>query len=121
MAARKKPKDTDEEKQARLDAITEATKVACRVPLEVATKSMEVLTLARDVIEFGNVNSVTDGGVGARMAQTAVYSAGWNVKINLGGLDDVTFVAEMEHKIGELESRADGVLKECVEMVNAKI
>jgi len=121
MAARKKPKDTDEEKQARLEAITEATKNACRVPLEVATKALEVLQLAREVIEFGNANSVTDGGVGARMAQTAVYSAGWNVKINLGGLEDVTFVAEMEHKIGELEGRADSVLKECVEMVNAKI
>lgn len=121
MAVRKKPKDTDEEKEARLAAITAATKNACRVPLEVAAKSLDVLLLARQVIESGNVNSVTDGGVGARMAQAAVYSAGWNVKINLGGLDDEQFVAEMKQKIGELEAHADSVLHECVELVNAKI
>jgi glutamate formiminotransferase/formiminotetrahydrofolate cyclodeaminase len=121
MAARKKPKDTDEEQQARSSAIAAATKNACRVPLEVAGMALEVLLLARQVIEFGNVNSVTDGGVGARMAQTAVYSAGWNVKINLVGLEDEQFVAEMKQKIGELEAHADSVLKECVEMVDAKI
>ncbi len=121
MAARKLAKDTDEEKQARLHAIAEATKNACRVPLTVARKAAEVLELAREVIEHGNVNSVTDGGVGARMAQAAVHSAGWNVKINLGGLDDEAFVTEMQQRIGELEARADGVLKECVDSVNAKI
>ena len=121
MTARKKPKDTDEEKQARQTAITAATKVACQVPLEVAARALEVLQLAREVIEFGNVNSVTDGGVGARMAHTAVHSAGWNVRINLGGLEDEAFVADMRQKTGELESRADSVLHECVELVNAKI
>ncbi len=121
MAARKLPKDTDEEKAARAEAITKATKVACTTPLEVAGKASTVLDLAKQVIEMGNVNSVTDGGVGARMAHSAVYSAGWNVKINLGGLDDHTFVADMEHKIGELEAHADSVLQECVEAVNSKI
>jgi len=121
MAARKKPKDTEEEKRARQTAIAAATKIACRVPLEVATKALEVVLLAREVIEFGNVNSVTDGGVGARMAHTAVHSAGWNVKINLGGLEDEAFVSEMRQKIGELEARADRVLQECVELVNARI
>ena len=55
------------------------------------------------------------------MAQAAVYSAGWNVKINLGGMEDEIFVAEMRNKIGELEAQADGVLHECVELVNSKI
>jgi len=121
MAARKQAKDTDQEKAARLAAITDATKNACRVPLEVAGKALQVLKLAREVIEHGNVNSVTDGGVGARMAQAAVHSAGWNVKINLGGLDDEAFVNEMKQKIGELEATSDGVLHECVDLVNAKI
>jgi len=121
IAARKKPKDTDEEKQARLEAVTDATKAACEVPMEVAAGALEVLKLAREVIAFGNVNSVTDGGVSARMAQAAVYSAGWNVKINLGGLEDEAFVTEMRQKIGELEAQADGVLQECVQLVNGKI
>jgi glutamate formiminotransferase/formiminotetrahydrofolate cyclodeaminase len=121
MAARKQAKDTDEEKKARLEAITKTTKNACVIPLEVAGKAMDVLLLARQVIEFGNANSVTDGGVGARMAQAAVFSAGWNVKINLGGLEDGQFVAEMKQKIGELETQADSVLTECVAFVNAKI
>jgi len=120
MDARKKPKDTDEEQRVRDAAIAAATKNACQVPLEVAEKALDVLLLARQVIEHGNVNSVTDGGVGARMAHTAVFSAGWNVKINLGGLEDGQFVAEMRQKIGELEAHADSVLKECVGLVDAK-
>ncbi len=121
MAARKMAKDTEDEQATRAKAITEATKVACTTPLEVATKSRDVLNLAKQVIEIGNVNSVTDGGVGARMAHTAVHSAGWNVKINLGGFEDHTFVADMEHKIGELEAYADSVLQECIDLVNSKI
>ena len=112
MAAFKLPKETDEEKEARKNAIQAGSKNATLVPLLVAKNAFEMMEIIEKVVEKGNKNAVTDGAVAAMMARTAVLSALYNVKINLGSIKDESFVEEvtkqmeeLEAKVGEVESR----------------
>jgi len=101
----KLPKSTDEEKEKRQKAIQDGLKHAALVPLGVAEDAFNILRHARTVITKGNKNAVTDGAVAAMMARTAVLSALYNVKINLGSIKDETFVKEMKEKVKRLEEK----------------
>lgn len=109
MDAFKLPKSTEEEKKARTKVIQEGFKGAAAVPLNVAKDAFELLALAEKVIEKGNKNAVTDGAVAAMSARTAVHSALYNVKINLGSIKDEKFVNDTKKKIEELESNVNKI------------
>ncbi|MDG2058627.1 MAG: glutamate formimidoyltransferase, partial [Flavobacteriales bacterium] len=88
MDAFRLPKDTESNKSKRKKSIQEATKYAILTPfkvMETAYNSMEVM---QAMAEIGNPNSVTDAGVGALCARTAVIGAFLNVKINCGDCED---------------------------------
>ena len=121
MAARKMPKDNDEEIARRDAAIFAATKIAARTPLETAGLALRVLELSKTVAEKGNVNSVSDAGVAALMAKAAIEGAIYNVKINIGGFGDQEFVNEMTAKIGVLKSTSDKLADEVRMIVESKI
>ena len=105
LSAFKLPKDTQEEKEQRAEAIQDAMKNAARVPLGVANDALQVMDLAEKAIRNGNRNAVSDGAVGTMMARTAVLGALFNVKINLASVKDKTFVEEMMREVNKLESR----------------
>jgi glutamate formiminotransferase/formiminotetrahydrofolate cyclodeaminase len=115
------PKGTEEEKQQRSKAIQEATKYAIEVPYKTMEKAYEVFTLCRAMVEFGNPNSVTDAGVGALCARTAVLGAYLNVKINAGSLKDKDFVDTMLAKAEQLTVKAQQMEDEIWEMVKNAI
>jgi glutamate formiminotransferase/formiminotetrahydrofolate cyclodeaminase len=121
MASRKLPKDNEEEIARRDAAIIEATRRAAEVPLETAGYAMQVIELARDVAEYGNVNSVSDAGVAALMAKAAVDGAIYNVKINLGGLEDKEFVESMRAKAAELTDKSRVLADEVKKIVESKM
>lgn len=106
MKAFKLPKETDEEKAKRKEAIQEGTKYAAEVPLQVARASFEIMAFSKIVVEKGNKNAVTDGAVSAMLARTAVLSALMNVKINLTSISDEKFVEKMTKEVDELEQKA---------------
>ncbi|MCH4888689.1 cyclodeaminase/cyclohydrolase family protein [Acidaminobacter sp. JC074] len=106
MKAFKLPKETDEEKAARTNAIQEGTKYAASVPLQTAKVAFSIMEYSKIVVEKGNTNAVTDGAVSAMMARTAVLSALMNVKINLGSIKDEKFVEDMTAEVNELEAAA---------------
>ncbi len=115
------PKTTPEEKTARTQAIQDATRYAIEIPfkvMETAYASMEVIKAM--VIE-GNPNSVTDAGVGALCARSAVMGAFMNVRINAAGYNDKTFISDIVAKGKEIESRAVALEAEIVGLVNEKI
>lgn len=105
MVAFKMPKETDEEKAARKEAIQTGMKKAAGVPLEVANKSFDMMAYAAVMVEKGNKNAVTDGAVAAMMARTAVLSALLNVKINLASIKDEEYVARVSKEVKELEDK----------------
>ncbi len=86
------PKNTDAEKKARTQAIQEATKIAIEVPLQTMQLAFAGFEIMEAMIEKGNPNSITDAAVGALCVRTAVYGAWLNVKVNLSGFKDQTFV-----------------------------
>ena len=76
------PKGNPEEKAARSKAIQDATRYAIEVPLSVMEAALKVLDLCEAMANEGNPNSVSDAGVGALAARSAVLGAGMNVRIN---------------------------------------
>lgn len=98
------PKKTEAEKQARQQAIEEASKYAIEIPMQVMEKSLESMDLIEAMALEGNPNSVSDAGVGALCARAAVLGAWLNVKINATAIQDQRFIEEMLQK-GEQISR----------------
>ncbi len=115
------PKKTDEEKAARSAAIQEATKFATEVPFQTMQKSMEAFQVCRAMVEWGNPASVTDGGVGALAARSAVMGAHLNVKINASSLKDEAFKNEILTKAAAIEAAAIKEEAEILAIVNQKI
>ena len=117
MGSFKLPKETEDEKKLRSVAIQEGFKYAALVPLEIAKNAFELMDLAKVVISKGNQNAVTDGAVATMMARTAVLSALYNVKINLGSIKDVAFVADVSKQVEELESKVSLAEKSILDTV----
>ena len=115
------PKKTDEEKAARSAAIQEATKFATEVPFHTMQKSMEAFEVCRAMVEWGNPASVTDGGVGALAARSAVMGAHLNVKINASSLKDEAFKNDILAKAAAIEAAAIKEEAEILKIVNEKI
>jgi glutamate formiminotransferase/formiminotetrahydrofolate cyclodeaminase len=106
MAAMRMPKETEDEQQERAEAIQRATLHACEVPLGVACKAAEVIDLAVETAESGNINAISDAASSAAQAQAAVTGAGLNVRINAATLTDQAVASRMVAELDELEKRA---------------
>lgn len=115
------PKSIPEEKNIRSQAIQDATKYAIEIPfkvMETVHASMEVIKAM--VIE-GNPNSVTDAGVGALCARSAVMGAFMNVRINAGGYNDKIFVTDIIARGADIENKTIALETEILGLVNEKI
>lgn len=121
MAAFGLPKGTDEEKAARSQAIEDATLYASQVPLRTMKASFKVFEIAKAMAVEGNPNSVSDAGVGALAARSAVLGACLNVKINAVGLKDKEKAAGLIAEAEGIAEKAVKEEKEILEIVNGKI
>ena len=117
MAAFAMPKNTDEDKRLRSEAIQRATLFAAQVPLETMRCSYGVFEICRAMVADGNPNSVSDAGVGALAARAAVMGAGLNVKINAASLKDKTAASGLVAEAERLMAEADKAEKEIMAMV----
>jgi len=121
MDAFKLPKTTDQEKEDRKQAVAEATRYAIEVPLSVMKISLQSMELIEAMATNGNPNSVSDAGVGAMCARTAVLGAGLNVRINAAAYSDKTFVETVLKQAAEMENKAIANEKNILDVVNRKI
>lgn len=121
MQAMALPKNSDEEKAVRKQAIQEATKYAIEVPFKVMQTALASMEVIKAMAESGNPNSVTDAGVGALCARTAVLGAFMNVKINASGYDDKAYVNEILASGTEIEKKAIALETEIIKTVDGKI
>lgn len=121
MSAMGLSKSTDEEKQMRKLDIQEATKYAIEVPFKVMQLAYESMAVIKAMAETGNPNSVSDAGVGALCARSAVLGAFMNVRINAAGYDDKNFVDDILTKGKEIESKTIELETEILKIVNEKI
>ena len=115
------PKGTEDEKAARHKSIQEASRYAMEIPFRVMEKSLASMEVMKAMAEFGLEASVSDAGVGALCARTAVMGAFLNVKINADGVDDKDFVNDLLGKGTAIEQKALKTEEAILGMVNDKI
>ncbi|MFI5164072.1 MAG: glutamate formimidoyltransferase [Bacteroidia bacterium] len=99
------PKATADEKKLREKAIQSATKYATEVPFKVMQLCFDSMEVIKAMAEKGNPNSVSDAGVGALCARSAVMGAYLNVKINAKGLSDKKFARSIVQKGKNIEEK----------------
>jgi len=121
MEAVRLPKGSDEEKKQRNQAIQDATKYAIETPYRVMKVSFESMQVMKAMAEIGNPNSVTDAGVGALCARTAIRGAFLNVKINCSDYEDKNFVNSILEKGQDLIDKALKLENEIMTITESKI
>lgn len=121
MAAFKLPKDTDEDKAKRTQAIQKSYNLALQVPLRTARQSLEVLKLQSELIEYGNPNAITDIGVSVLLCNAAVEGAILNVKINLSSIKDESIVNEVNKECQNILEKSNQLKLELMDRVNSKL
>ena len=121
MGAMRMPKSSPEQIEERDAAMEAATLYAGEVPLRTMKTAVKAFPLLRRMAEEGNPNSVSDAGVGALAARSAVLGAQLNVKINASGLknrDDASrLLAEAEAVAADAIKAEEDILN----IVNGKI
>jgi len=115
------PKNNDSEKSARSKAIQEATKYAIEVPLQVMEASFKSFEVIKAMVEIGNPNSISDAGVGALCATTAIRGAFLNVRINAAGYKDKSFTEKVISRGADIEAQAIAMEAELMKIVMQKI
>jgi glutamate formiminotransferase / formiminotetrahydrofolate cyclodeaminase len=121
MLAFSQAKSTTEEKESRAKAIQEATRVAIEIPFKVMQHAFGSMGLIGAMAEKGNPNSISDAGVAALCARSAVMGAFLNVRINAGGYDDKDFVKRIMLEGQEIEQKAMAAEAEILKIVHQKI
>lgn len=121
MDAMSLPKSNEQEKAARKAAINAATKNAIEVPLLVMKTAFATMAIIKEMAILGNPNSVSDAGVGALCARTAVMGAFLNVRINAVGFEDNEYITSTIEEGRKLVTAAQNAENEILDIVNKKI
>lgn len=106
MEAFSMPRDGDDDKAKRAEAIEKATLYASQVPLQTMKTSLRVYDILEEMIRKGNPNSVTDAGVGAPAVLAAVKGGYLNVLINIAGLKNKEMAWSLKEEAEGLLARA---------------
>lgn len=92
------PKETDEDKAARREAMQKALKIAANTPLEMMDIIFRALEVTEKAIGKSNTNAASDLGVAALNLKSGLQGAWLNVLINISGIKDEAFVEECKAK-----------------------
>lgn len=120
-AAYRLPRNTDEEKAKRSDAIQQALVKASQVPLQIAQASAEVMELSLPAAAKGNTAAVSDAGVAVLLAEAAMRGAALNVQINLASIKDQEFVREANQTMDSCFAGKEALKAEVVKLVEARL
>jgi len=124
MTSMKLPKDTEEQKETRLQKIEKSTYGAIEVPADVMKSCADILPLLKIVIEKGNKNSLSDAGVAASLIASSARSAYLNVLINCGSLKNQTIAAEIRKQadvlIDDIITFSEVLIRQVIRLVQVK-
>lgn len=110
VQAFKLPKNTDEEKAARSQAVQNAYKIAASVPAETAEKCLRVMRLAEGLLFKSNVTAASDLSVGAIQARAGILTSLENVNVNLAVIRDSEYVARMRAWAENIDTESQRLL-----------
>lgn len=120
-AALRMPKANAEERGLRTEALQAALLAASRVPLDAAKAARRLLQLCERLLEHATPAAISDAGVGALLAETAIRGAALNVMINLASLRDATQVKALSEELDRVVDGAEGLRHSVIERVEARI
>jgi glutamate formiminotransferase/formiminotetrahydrofolate cyclodeaminase len=121
LAAVKLPKETEEQKTSRNEALQAASKRAAEIPLYTLRAAEELVLVAKEAVERGNPNTFTDAGAAVQLARTAAIVASYNVQINLPGIRDKKFVEDSKREVEETLFRINSLSAEVNGYVNIQL
>jgi glutamate formiminotransferase/formiminotetrahydrofolate cyclodeaminase len=121
MDANRMSATTNEERMAKEKAVENSNKYAIDIPLETAEKCYRVIEIAEVLVEKGNPNSVSDGGVAAEVGLAGVRGASMNVLINLPGVVDEAYCDEKRRAVEILIQKAEAKHKVVFDKTHSKI
>ena len=109
----KMPRDSEDQRQIRLDAIQLCLAQAAQVPLEMSERAVQVAQICERVAEIGNTNVLSDVAAAAMLAASSGTSAAWMVRANLKSLRDEEVLAalsqRLSHALEEITTRCQRV------------
>lgn len=121
MVAFKFPRETDADKAARSQAIQDGYRIALEVPLRAAEKCLNLLKLQDIFAKYGNVNAITDVGVGTLLAYSGLEGALFNVTINLGSIKDEEYKKEISGKVDALLTEGKELKEKILKVVYERL
>ena len=121
MGAYGMPKETDSDKAKRDAAIQAALKQATDVPMACARAARQVIDIAATASDKGNLNVISDAGVGVLAGYAALRSAALNVFTNARMITDKTFAEAKLKELNELLAGAEGVTEKAYSVVKGKV
>jgi len=116
MDALQMPKENDEQKSARAEAIEKATRIATETPLRIARAAAQALECLRTLIEVGNPNARCDAATGAQMAYASLKGAQYNILENTRGIKDAAFAGRCRAEILDLVRKGQMLIRQVDEL-----
>ena len=117
----KLPKETEEDKAKRHDAIQEATKGAIKTPYDIVVLSGKAISLLGEILANGNQNAITDIGVGTMLLMVGLEGGILNVKVNLTSIEDAAYVEKITKEIYEIKAVAEKEKERIMGIVNSTL
>lgn len=121
MQALKMPKGTEDEIQARNRAIQVGYKKALEVPLKCARECLDVLKLQLIFANHGNINAITDVGVGVLLAHSGLEGALFNVRINLLSIKDEDYKSSIVDEMNRIFKEGNGLKDDILKIVYERL
>ena len=115
------PKSTNEEIEARKQAIETATKYATEIPFEVMQTAYNSMEVMQAMVKEGMQSSLSDAGVGILCAKTAVTGAYFNVRINAKDIKDRNFADAIISKAKDIYKKTCAIEKEVMDYIDSKM
>jgi formiminotetrahydrofolate cyclodeaminase len=121
MAAYRMPKDSEDQKATRRQAIQAALRVAVEAPRNTCTLAQQALERAEFVAEYGNPNAASDGAVGALLLDAAMGGGAFNIRINLSSIKDSEYVSRMRAFADEADGFRHAASKAALDAARKRI
>lgn len=106
------PRESEEDRKRRAEAIEEGLKSALSVPLKICKLCHRAALLCLDLVKKGNANLISDVGVAIELLSAAFLSAKLNVEINSASLKDEKCVLKVKEEISPLEKEIQAIKNE---------
>ena len=120
VAARRLPKETDEEREARATAVALSNRAATEVPMRTARAAARLLAALPELVAKGNPNAASDAGTAALLLEASAEGALLNVGINLPGIKDTAYVEQMQRETAQLQGDVQRARSKVLEAVRKK-